>query len=109
MSESWVQLEARRFTGDWTQPPEDIVDAGAHTTLEVDVIVLKSGSGGNFVLEHASEPKDEAFQAVSGVSLAFTSAEGRYYFHVPNFLRYLRVKGTGVGGNPVVGCLIVGK
>ena len=83
-------------------------DAGAYRVLEVHVRVLKAGTGGNIILQHAAVNEEDAYLDLANASTAL-NGQGAY-LTISNFLRFIRWRTDGaVAGSPVVMIEIIAK
>ena len=92
-----------------TQSLRDAYDAGAFKQLEVQVRVLKSGTGtGNLKLQHAAVNEEDAYVDITGATWSLSGAGG--FTPIPDFLRFIRwVTDNNVQGDPIVIVDIVAK
>ncbi len=82
------------------QDLQDVFDAGAFRVLEVDVRVLKAGSAGSLLLQHAAVNEEDAYRDLAGSSVSLTGSGA--YFTIQNFLRFVRWRADGnVAGDPI--------
>lgn len=97
------------------QMREQVADLGAFKELNVQVRVLKIGTGtdanATLTLEHASVNEDEAFLPLSSASWRVDStASANSYLQITGFLRYVRwATGSMVAGSPVAVIDLVAK
>ena len=107
-SETWRLLGPRVLSADDVQTLDLAFDAGAYSTLEIHVRILKSGSAGNLKLQHAAVNEEDAYIDLGTASWAVTGSGG--HISISNFLRYVRwVCDGSVAGNPVIMIDIVAK
>lgn len=93
-------LDPRVLYSNDVQDLREAFDAGAFKTLEIDIRILKSGSGGNLKLQHAAVNEPGAYRDLNGTSVAVTGTGN--YVSVANFLRYIRwICDGAVAGDPV--------
>ncbi len=91
------------------QPDQYAADFGAYKTVGVYLKILKAGpAAGTLVLQHNATMEADNWKDVTNVSIAQNGTDA--YFHVPDFLRYLRVAGNSSGDNTCIALVdIVGK
>lgn len=103
MASQWKRLlDGATVTANWKQPKEDAFDAGAYRVLELQCRVVKPGTAGSILLEHAAVNDEAAFVALTGISWLADGSTGSFKA-VNDFLRYVRVAGdNAVAGSPAV-------
>lgn len=106
--------EYRRLLDPGTAKPDvfqelrEAWEAGAFRVLEVHVRVLKAGTGGNIILQHAAVNEDDAYLDLAGSTTVLTGSGA--YFTISSFLRFIRWRTDGgVAGSPVVMIDIIAK
>lgn len=108
-------LDAQALSANLIQPREKWLDMGAYGKLEVQVRVVKAGTGDNAAavlkLQHSPVMEDEAFSDTSvSVRVDSTAASTPTNIQVTSFSRYLRwVMGSAVAGSPVAIMDLVAK
>lgn len=81
------------------QESDRVVDAGGFRNCGIDPRVLKTGSGGNVIIEHASVNEEGAWRTLATIDLT----QGGTFTYVTTFLRFLRWRAdAGVAGAPIV-------
>ena len=75
------------------QDLRNAIDVGAFNKLEIDCRILKSGSAGNLILEHAAVLEENAFRALATATWAVNASGG--FVSISDFLRYVRWSADG--------------
>lgn len=103
-------LDAQTLSASKASPTEQIVDLGAYTQLNVQCRILKAGSAGTLVLQHAAVNEDEAFVDIPDMTWTLSSTSNSSVEVATAFLRYVRWKTDGsVASSPVALIDIVAK
>lgn len=103
-------MEPTSITASQSQLTFDAMDAGAYLRLEVEVRVLKAGSGsGNVFLQHAAVNEEGSYLAVASAAWP-VNATGTFYLSITGFLRFVRWAGdANVAGSPVIQIDVIAK
>ncbi len=108
-------LDAQTITPNLVQPRDRWTDLGAFRVLEVQVRVIKPGTGDNagavLKLQHAPVAEDDAFSDTPvSVRVDSTAPSLPVNIQVTSFSRFLRwVAGGAVAGAPVAIMDVIGK
>ena len=103
-------MEPTTLTASSAQVTSDAMDAGAYLRLEVEVRVLKAGTGsGNVFIQHAATNDEGSYLALASASWPVNTA-GTFYLSVTGFLRFVRWAGdASVAGAPVIQIDVIAK
>lgn len=92
-------LDTRTINANEKSAPQDVMDVGAYTKMEIQPRILKAGTAGTLYLEHAAVLEEEAFAQLGTVPPGATSNTPLSY---TNFLRFLRWRSSSdVAGSPL--------
>lgn len=107
MASMYVRLlDPQALSASKESPREQVIDFGAYKQLNVDVRVIKAGTGtaaGTIKLQHAAVNEPDAFRNLTNASWVIDSTGTGGYLEITAFLRFVRwVTDSNVAGSPVV-------
>lgn len=109
-SQSVRILDAQTLSASKSSPREQVLDLGAYKQLNVHGRILKAGSAGTLVLQHAAVNEDDAFVDLPDMSWDVSSTSNSSFEEASSFLRFVRWKTDGsVASSPVALIDIVAK
>jgi hypothetical protein len=106
-SQYYRLLDAKVLGGADQSPREEVFDAGAFKTLQVQLQVLKQGSNGNIKLTQAATLESDEWVDL-GDLVTLSSTTNTLITH-SNFLRYVRYEYWAVAGMPIATIDIIAK
>ena len=84
-----------------TQKLSEAMDVGACSRLEIQARILKAGSAGNMILQHAAVNEESAYVALTGATWP-CNAVSNTPTTITSFLRYIRwAADSSVAGLPM--------
>ena len=106
-------LDVRGLSADQQMRDDEAWDAGAYTTLQVHVRLIKAGTGsagGQIKLRHAAVNELDAWVDLSGAQWTIDSTGAGGFLTISNYLRYISwYTDNNVAGDPIVVIDIVAK
>lgn len=95
-------LEPAKLNGNFFQNIERAMDVREYRRLDLDMRILKVGTGGDFRVQHAVINETDAYIDIPGAVVAFGNGIGSHHISVDAFLGFIRVIAVGATGDPVV-------
>lgn len=95
-------LEPAKLNGNFFQNIERAMDVREFRKLDLDMRILKDGTGGDFRVQHAVINEPDAYIDIPGALVVFGNGIGSHHISIDDFLGFIRVIGVGAAGDPVV-------